>query len=365
MIKVINFLLCIFYVIIFLPGCRENTSYFNGKIITANDIQVTDTLVGEKIVLDSINSGIISLCDSFVFFYSHNMPDFQYYCFNIKTGKYISNFFPIGRGAGEFLNVTPIVQKYNENDEIKALFTAINEEKAGVFNITQSIKQKKTICDTIFNLRWSDKYTRSFISIFRYDDSTVLVHKLPEKITLDDNRYLLPQYLMINYHTGNIERIYDLYNEPGVYNPEAKDLNEDFYLSYNLIHPDRTKIVMLMTMLPQINILDVETGTLKGITISGSPGFEDLKECDDFRQYYSFSDVDDKYIYGLYIDKSYTDFKATVNTCMINVFDWEGNFVYKLYVGNGLDQIQIDSKNRIMYGVSLATEEVFQYLLPF
>lgn len=365
MIKVENFLFCIFCILVFLPGCSGKASHFNGEIITVNDIQVTDTLFGEKIAFDSINSGMISLCDSFVFFYSPQMPDYQYYCFNIKTGKHISNFFPIGRGAGEFLNITPIIQKYEENGELKALFTAINEEKAGIFNITKSIRQKSTVCDTIFDLKWRNKHTKAFISIFQYDTNTILAYKRAAKITLEENRYSLPQYLMINWHTGDVERTYDLYNEPSIYNPEAKDLNGNFYMSFNSIHPDRSKIAMFMNMLPEINILDVKTGTLKGIRISGSPTLEDLANTDSFREYYYFSDVDDKYIYGLYVNKSYIDFNKSANASIINVFDWEGNFVYKLYIANGLDQIQIDSKNRLMYGLCRATEEVFRYQLPF
>lgn len=346
-----------------LSGCEEKTSFLNGEMIVVDDIRTTDTLIGEQLVFDSINSGIISLCDSLAFFYSHRMPDYQYYCFNIRTGKHISNFFPLGKGAGEFLNVTPIIQKYKENGEIKALFAAINEKKAGVFNITKSIEQKKTVCDTVFDCQWSK--TRPFSSFFQYNDNKILAYKRPDKISSDENKYSLPQYLMIDCYTGNVERTYDLYKEPGIYNPGAKDLNGDFYSSLNLMKPDRTKVAMFMTLAPQINILDVETGNLKGITLSGAPGFEDLEKCNEFRQYHAFSDVDDKYIYALYIDKDYMDFDATISSCVLRVFDWEGNFIYKFYINVGLDQIQIDAENSLMYGVCLATEEVFRYQLPF
>lgn len=356
----------IFLISCLLLGCHEKSSYFKGETILTKDIAITDSLKGEVLVFDSINSGIISLCDSLVFFYSHRMPNYQYYCFNINTGKHLSNFFPIGRGPGEFLNITPIIQKYKEDGNTKALFTAINEEKAGIFNISKSVQQKTTICDTVFDLKWRDKNTKSFMSIFQYDNDKVLAYKQPNKLTTVENRYSLPQFLMINRHTGNIEKSYDLYNEPVIYNPEAKELNALFYTSLNLIYSDRTKIAMFMLLVPQINILDTRTGDMKAIQIADSPGFDDLKgSLDNLKQYHNFSDIDDNYIYALRTDKSYTDSKSTANSSIVNVFDWNGNLAHKLYIDNYLDQIQIDSKNKLMYGVKLETEEVFRYQLPF
>lgn len=359
------FIYYLLFVVICL-GCQKKQPYFKGDTILTKDIAITDTLKGENVVFDSINSGIISLCDSLVFFYSHRMPNYQYHCFNINTGKFISNFFPKGRGVGEFLNVTPIIQKYKENGDTKALFTAINEEKAGIFNISHSVQQKTTIFDTVFDFKWRDKSTKSFMSVFQFDNDRILAFKQPNKTTSVEDRYSLPQFLMINYRTGHIEKSYDLYNEPVIYNPEAKNFNELFYSSFNLINSDRTKIVMFMSLIPQINILDIKTGNLKGIQISGSPGFDDLKgSVDKFKQYYNFSDIDDNYIYALRVDKSVTDFNSKINSSIINVFDWNGNLVHKLYIDTNLDQIQVDAKNRLMYGVRLETEEVFRYKLAF
>lgn len=338
----------------------------NGEMIFTKDIAITDSLKGEKITFDSINSGMISLCDSLAFFYSPRMPDYQYYCFNIHTGKYIAHFFPKGRGPGEFLNITPIIQTYKENGDIKALFTAINEEKAGIFNISESIRQQKTICDTVFNFSWRDKSTKSFMSIFKYDENRILAFKQPNKKTSVENSYSVPQFLMINWQTGEIEKSYDLYNEPAIYNPGAGNINEIFYSSLNLINFDNTKIVMFMTLVPQINILNIKTGELKGIRIEGNPGFDDLKgDVDKFKQYHNFSDIDDNYIYALRVDRSYSDHNSKVDYAIVNVFDWNGNLIRKLYLDKHLDQIQVDAKNRSMYGVKFETEEVFRYKLPF
>lgn len=358
-------LFCIVVCVFFIWGCDSKSSYLNGDVIIVPDLDVFDTLVGEKIEFDSINSGMISLCDSLVFFYNPRMPNYQYYCFNINTGKHICNFFPMGRGKGEFLNVTPIMQNYTENGEVKAPFVAMNEKKAGIFNITKSVKERTTVCDTVFHFGGQDKNKRPFSRFFKYNDSTFLVYQFGTRLNLEEHKYSLPQFLMINCYTGEINRTYDVYNEPALYNPVAGDKNRSFYLSLNLMKPDKSKILIAMTLLPQINILDVETGIVKGVRIAGTPGFEYLKgKVEDFKEYYLFSDADDRYIYALYAPKSYIEPGVPTN-CMVHVFDWEGNFVYKLYAPEALNQIQVDLNHKLMYGVSFSTEEVFRYRLPF
>ena len=37
-----------------LGGCHKKVNYFNGEIITVKDIPVSDTLTGERLLLDSI-----------------------------------------------------------------------------------------------------------------------------------------------------------------------------------------------------------------------------------------------------------------------------------------------------------------------
>lgn len=361
-----KYYLYIFFILVLLQGCKETKSYFCGDLVFVNDIHVADTLKGEKVNFDSLYFGLMSVSDSLMFFYNPRAKDYQYRCFNVKTGKFICHFFPIGRGANEFQNVTPIAKVYNENGDIKSLFTAINENKAGVFNITKSLEQKTTVLDTVFDFIWSEKYIKPFTHIFKYNDSTVLAYKPPTKINLTGHRYSVPQYLKLNHKTNDTERVYDLYNDPSVVNDKAERLNENFYASFGLLSPDGRKIAMGMNMLAQINILDIETGELKGIRISETPEFDYFKgKLDDLRFYYKHLDVDDRCIYALYADKSYSDFQKSPESNIINVFDWNGNFLHKLYLNNGTDQIQLDSVNRLLYGLNFATGDVFCYRIPF
>lgn len=51
-----------------LGGWHKKINYFKGEIITVKDIPVSDTLTGERLLLDSINTGMLSLCDTTLFF---------------------------------------------------------------------------------------------------------------------------------------------------------------------------------------------------------------------------------------------------------------------------------------------------------
>lgn len=357
------FILYIFSLLSFSIACKKDKTYLNGNIYIVNDINITDSIKGQKLDFEGIYFGVPTICDSIVLFFHPRLPDYQYYCFNIKTGKHIANFFPIGGGPEEFYSVTPIIQKYEEDGYIKSFFTAINEEKAGVFNITKSIEEKKTVLDTLFAFRWRDKSLNPFLFVFQEDDNRVLAKQSAAKITQEGYNYSLPQFLRINIQENEIERKFDIFIHP-INNKKAKDYNKEFYQTYDIIKPDKSKIVMCMAMLAQINILDIETGKIEGFRISGTPNFDYLKgEIEDLKQFYCHMAADDEFIYALYLDKKYIEMKESANARIVHVFDWEGNIIRKLYLDNPVDVIDIDTENNLLYGFNFATEEFFQFSL--
>ena len=361
---------CLFFMVLmfcflFAECSSRSESYLNGNIYIVDDINITDSVVGEKLDFDGAYFGMMKVCDSEMIFFHPRFPNFHYSCFNVKTGKHTANFFPTGAGPNEFNSVTPIIQTYKEEDNIKSFFVAINEEKAGVFNITKSIKEKTTVLDTVFELKWRDKSLRPFIFVFFEDDTNVLAKQSAARIAQKEHSYSLPRYLRINYKSNEIERQYDIFTN-SITNKKAEDLNRDFFQTYDLIKPDKSKIAMGMSMLAQINILDVETGELKGFRISGTPDFDYLTgSVDKIKNFYHQMAVDDNYIYLVYVDKKYIDIRESVDANIVHVFDWHGNFCRKIFLDNPTDIIEIDSENRILYGFNLSREEIFQYKLSF
>lgn len=219
-----------------------------------------------------------------------------------------------------------------------------------VIIITRSVLEKKTVIDTVINFKWREKYTRPFICVYLNKDNSLLALKQPAKTNINEFKYTLPELLNINHTNGNTERSYGLYKEPAMYNPTGQDINECLYLSYNALKPDGSKIALCMNFLSQINIVDLKSGSIKGVRISNTPDFDYLESnSEDLKYFYNFSDADDNYIYGLCSDVKYSELKESVNARTVNVFDWEGNFIRKLYLDQPMDQIRIDKKRRIFY----------------
>ena len=351
--------------VITLCSCRKTHYSIRGTEIFVNDIGVTHVLKGEETVLNRPHSGLFYVLDSLVFFYDpRHQP--QHTCFNLKTGEEICSFFPRGRGPDEFLNVTPIMQVYEEKGDTKSFFVALNENKIGILNLSKSVKLKTTIIDTVFDYKWPRFTSHPPISFFKSDDSSNLLFFTPPSVLNSaDNKYSLPRFVNVDYMNWDTKKAYDIYSEPGLYNKDAGNLNGEFYLSFNVINPSCSKIAMFMTLVSQVNILDINTGDLKSINISGTHEFNYLlKNPENYKMCYGFSDVDDKYIYGLYIDKTYTEPEGTHGDT-INVFNWDGSLVYKLKLDYEVDQIRVDSQKRILYGNSSVEGKIFKYHLPF
>ena len=101
-------LFCILCTIAFSCRSKDDCIFFEGELVHINITSCPDTLEGNLIKLEDEPFGLISVYDSLIFF-SHALDKkYQYHCYNYETGKHVANFFSIGRGSGEFMNVTPI-----------------------------------------------------------------------------------------------------------------------------------------------------------------------------------------------------------------------------------------------------------------
>ena len=181
------------------------------------------------------------------------------------------------------------------------------------------------------------------MSVFIYDENNILAYKQAErrentKTDVDP----MPQWLLIDRRTGKINKTYDLYSVSKDL-PAQQASDNRFFSSLNLLNNDRTRMVMT----------------------ENQPTLENLAEqSNDLRQYYGFPEIDDRFIYVLYLDRNFMK-REENKGCTLYVFDWEGQLVHKLYIPEGIDQIQVDAKNRLLYGVNLQMEEVYRYPLPF
>lgn len=77
------------------------------------------------------------------------------------------------------------------------------------------------------------------------------------------NEATLPVYQKRTFDTNKLLESYSSYKK-SIKNSEASILPESFFYSNDAFKPDGTKVVQAMVNLPQLNILDVETGQTVG-----------------------------------------------------------------------------------------------------
>ena len=115
-----------------------------------------------------------------------------------------------------------------------------------------------------------------------------------QSVPLGGGDATLPFYQQRTINTNKLLKNYSIYKKSIINRDSPNDACK----------PDGTKVVQAMLYLPQLNILDVETGQVVGFRMKGAPDFSIFEdEKDVYNIYYIGVQADDNYIYALYWGK--------------------------------------------------------------
>jgi len=363
-----NTILYIFVFLFSLQACkRENdASYFNGEIVYVAVDSVPVTFIkGNTIDFNEVYAGLMSAYDSLILFVSHKFSDQWLYVFNLNTYRLESKLLSKGQGPEDFLYFSHTEQYFLQDNSIKLWGWDALEGKIVLLNLTQSIREQKAIIDSTLFLEWKDKYSVSFGYIFVCNNGSLLARSPVER-----ERNPLEKesdYIPLDYHlykpSGENIRSY------GIYNPNGRQTIpfEDIY-SWDRMKPDQTKLSMGMYQLAQINILDIETGKIKGFRLKNTPGFKDLAKEDAREKYYYIQiRVDDSYIYGLFNhgDRIFNHGEnIPFATNELHVFNWDGQFVHKILLDSYTGDIAFDPVKKRLFNLNVE-DQLLVYDLSF
>ena len=101
-------------------------------------------------------------------------------------------------------------------------------------------------------------------------DSILLARVDPFPLSDEESTLLFYQKRTVD--TNKALRNYSIYKQT-VKNEEAPIISEAFFASADAFKPDGTKAVQVMGHLPQLNILDFETGQVLGYRMEGGDDF--------------------------------------------------------------------------------------------
>lgn len=341
--------------------CTQEESYLAGKLTVINGFEKEYTLAGEEVKLEGVYTGYMSVYDSLMLFCSSQFGDYMLYTYNLNNGKQLKSLFKAGRGPNEFSDLTHTGQHEKESNDIK-LWIYDEHKSYMLVNLSRSLPlhSDSLVIDSIIPIE-ARKVVKDYLGyVFVLDNSKFIVRKPCEKLYYDDPRYIPGNYTLYLRSLDHPQQTYTLFHKP-VINPSNKFPNI-YFASNDKIKPDRSKIAMAMHMVAQINILDIETGELKGFRLKGTPGFDYLKgDPKNFRNYYLKLTVDDRFIYAIYEDLPFYGHREEQRTnTIVHVFDWDGHPACKIVIKQVLGQIALDPATGYLYGKTYM-EEIFRY----
>ena len=119
-----------------------------------------------------------------------------------------------------------------------------------------------------------------------------------------------------------------------------------------------------MNLLAQINILDLETGTLRGFRLKESPDFDEFtKKSYTPTIYYTDLNATAEFLYALYSEIELDGSRQyPFESREIHVFDWNGNMLRQIILEHKAREIAIDHISGYLYTIN-EMEEIFRYKL--
>lgn len=361
LIKKMIYLIALFAI---LAGCVERNAdeaCFNGEIQIVEDGISEEMAVSLKsLPLDGANYGYMAVYDSLIFFLNPKLPDHFYNIFHVDTGKEIGSFCCKGGGPEESVSLGPIFHFFSENQELKALLFAPYEEKMFIWNITRSIGQNKTVMDKVIPYAWRSENGGACYNVMRYcHQSNTLLTKV-DAFPLGEEDATLPFLQKRTLDTNKRLKDYPIYKR-SVKNEDLQIIPEAIFASNNAFKPDGTKAVQAMVHLPQLNIVDMESGQVTGYRLKGGEDFSTFYKAGDLKAHYVNVQADDNYIYAAYYGKKNSNRFEIPEVYTIYVFDWSGRLVQKLRVDHPISEIFLDSARNRLYITKPKVDEVYYF----
>ncbi|MEA4918101.1 BF3164 family lipoprotein [Proteiniphilum sp.] len=340
--------------------CNENKSkdsyYFKGDIQYFDDDSMAVKNVKSKSVsLDGTYTGMVSAYDSLLICWYFDFPNHFFTVFNVDTGDEIGSFVEKGQGPQEVESVNTIFQHFKKGNDITTMLYASNEGKLFFWNISQSVRKGETVYDTIV----SYDNDRIFFPFYQSEDM-LLAYKPSDNLNKEEAT--TPFYEKRTIYSNKLLHHYPIYKQKSVINSQARSLDLFFY-TWDAIKPDGSKIVQAMMHLPQINIMDTNTGDVVGYRMRNGPDFSLLEtDMKKMNRYYTCVHADDDYIYATYWGKEAWNDRFGIEVPSFNtihVFDWDGNPIYKLITDQSFYRVWSDPVRKRLYTINMNTDEVY------
>ncbi|MGN0069632.1 MAG: hypothetical protein ACI350_07890 [Prevotella sp.] len=348
---------------ILVVGC-DKQSIFKGKLCEIHMVGDEVMVKADSVDLEHPHGFFFSVADTLAVFFTPSQSGDSYEIVNLKTGCPIGNFIPCGHGSGEFIAVSTVEQLYEEDNQLKAFMTASNEQKLICWNISQSLSRNTTVLDAV-ECRKSDEQPAYYRTCYYVGADSVMTYYGSRIMqTTEGDVISEPVWQLRSLSKNSILKEFRLY-QPVYNNAKASEgtVSQDmYYYTYSCVKPDFSKIAEAMDYLPQINVIDIKNGDVKGFLMTGREDYSifmaDMKEA---HSYYKDVQSDDRYIFALWSGMKITEDDFSRGYDEVHVFDWNGRMLKKVKLSVPVQSIYLDQANDLLYGCHQDRQPLYRY----
>ena len=352
----------LYYIILlfFIASCNDmcnDSDVFNGEIYTIEDNVPQQEVTFQEYELNKPFLGYFAVRDSLVCVMNPRLPSNWYQVLNVNTPDDAINFVGKGNGHKEFSAVCPIFNFYTENNDTKGVLFDANKEQLSIWNITRSLSDASTVIEKQIRFPWRRENRGACFNELFIKDSCTIYAKV-SAIPLGEHDASLPYYQIRDLRDGKKTSEIHLFKK-SIVNKQTKHKPETFFYSHDAMKPDGSKIAQIMLFVPQLNIIDTESGNAIAYHLNDGMRLVDLQNCDEFKPYFTCICADDNYIYAAFYGKNEWGINDIPCINNIYIFDWNGKLRKKIITKHSIDKIAVDNVTKVLYTSSPADEKLY------
>ena len=336
--RIFAFVICISI----LSACGQNTDNVFDAPVKRGSAKIINTLDGEIVNIVEDKPNVITdifVVDSVLLLKGKKQDSpYMIYVYSLQDNSYLGNYVAKGRGPNELLS--PQFNGFVKKNDQLYLFD-LNLCASYLFDYRKSVETNNTVLSKLVKLPARTLYAypmdKGHIAIVPEEDDYVCE-------ILDENGKQIKKFSLYPHVSGM--QYFDRLSS-------ACEMNKK-----------KNKLAMAMCMLPQMNILDVETGNK--VTYAVTDDFKNwnmaLNSSDiDRRLYYMSSAQSSEYFMSLYVGgQSVMDWAKGGALPHLHVFDWNSNLLCDISLTENLKSIAFDESSNTLYGVD-TFDNIYKY----
>lgn len=334
------------YILLFFTlsfTCCTTSNFFNSKNIIIDKFPKDTTLFGEKINIESIGTNYLIIIDTLLICFKAQGVDNYFDIYSTNTLNKLGACLTIGRGPNEFLSIQYNGQYFNDSLGIRMWLKDDANLRISLFNLTESIKQEKTIINSCIYL---DRVQEGYG--FLINDTLINIDPYPENVffktyELSTDKLLEPIKMFKNPYPNH-------------------SYQDQIFAMTTTLRPNNKRFASSMIFFNQINIYSSNFKYRKSLSIyTPTPSIKQVLNTprEERIVYYSLVGSTMKYIYALYINQPNSSWD-TPRKIEIHIFDWDGIPIQKLIIPQNIIYFTIDEKHKQLLGIT-SDEEIYKY----